>query len=147
MVSKGNYSEELENQCIQLRKLGFKKAYILKGGLNRWVKEKGPYQGKASVAMSLSAQEFLESRNFRESIYKSQNDSLTKYLHHEPSDKLLRKDLQYFSLSKEEAFNHTQNNGTSFYLEGGEGALQKYLETKRKSLDRQQVSTRKKLTV
>ena len=64
LVSEGYLSRKMEEACRQLRQLGFKRCYIMKGGLNAWIKAGGAFGGHAFYARKLPPAAFVECKNF-----------------------------------------------------------------------------------
>ncbi len=72
LVDKGFYSEKMENACRELRKAGFEKTFILKGGLNAWIRNAGSFAGTkkdAEQMKMISPAELLLTRKFREVLF------------------------------------------------------------------------------
>jgi len=72
LVDKGFYSEKMENACRELRKAGFEKTFILKGGLNAWIRNAGSFDGTkkdAEQIKMISPAELLLTRKFSEVLF------------------------------------------------------------------------------
>ncbi|OGV56661.1 MAG: hypothetical protein A2X45_13335 [Lentisphaerae bacterium GWF2_50_93] len=74
LVDKGFYSEKMENACRELRKAGFEKTFILKGGLNAWIRNAGSFAGTkkdAEQIKMISPAELLLTRKFSQVLFVS----------------------------------------------------------------------------
>ena len=77
LVGEAFYSDILETQCGKLRKLGYKKSFILLGGLDHWHKSGGQLTGveKPQVRSHLTPRQAFVASRFKETVFVAEKDS------------------------------------------------------------------------
>lgn len=138
LVGYGNYSPKLEKDCSSLRDFGFKRCFILEGGLQSWLKAKGLFKGNPAYAYKLPATEFLQSKDFDNSHYVdlTKDQSFSKVIPDLKSIESLKleKSSQIFLITDSQDFSKHKLPGayTTFTIQGGHKELLSLLKFNQK---------------